>query len=89
MVLPELPLLVFLCCRHSKPFLFFQSRVYWKILKHPEKIARFFIISILQGLINDGKLIRLPEEVKVMKPNPYVVFSMADGWLEDNTMAHG
>lgn len=50
-----------------------------------EKIARFFIISILQGLINDGKLIRLPEEVKVMKPNPYVVFSMADGWLEDNT----
>lgn len=50
-----------------------------------EKIARFFIISILQGLINDGKLIRLPEEVKVMKPKPYVVFSMADGWLEDNT----
>lgn len=50
-----------------------------------EKIARFFIISILQGLINEGKLIRLPEEVKVMQPNPYVVFSMADGWLEDNT----
>lgn len=50
-----------------------------------EKIARFFIISILQGLIDDGKLIRLPEKVKVMKPSPYVVFSMADGWLEDNT----
>ena len=50
-----------------------------------EKISRFFIFSILQGLINDGKILRLPEKVQVMKPSPYIVFSMADGWIEDNT----
>lgn len=50
-----------------------------------EKISRFFIFSILQGLINDGKILRLPEKVQVMKQNPYIVFSMADGWIEDNT----
>lgn len=50
-----------------------------------EKISRFFIFALLQGFVNDGKLIRLPEKVSVTKPNPYVVFSMADGWIEDNT----
>jgi hypothetical protein len=50
-----------------------------------DKISRFFIFSILQGLINDGKIIRLPEKVTVTKPNPHVIFSLADGWIEDNT----
>ncbi len=35
--------------------------------------------------MNDEKLIQLSEKVSVTKPNPYVVFSMADGWIEDNT----
>lgn len=50
-----------------------------------EMLSRVFIFSVLQGLINDSKLIRLPEKVSVTKPNPYVVFSLADGWIEDNT----
>lgn len=50
-----------------------------------EKISRFFIFALLQGIVNDGKLIRLPEKVSVTKPNRHVVFSMADGWIEDNT----
>lgn len=56
-----------------------------KSTSREEKISRFFIFALLQGIINDGKLIRLPEKVTVIKPNPYVVFSMADGWIEDNT----
>lgn len=50
-----------------------------------EMLSRVFIFSVLQGLINDQKLIHLPEKVSVTKPNPYVVFSLADGWIEDNT----
>lgn len=50
-----------------------------------EMLSRVFIFSVLQGLINDNKLIHLPEKVSVTKPNPYVVFSLADGWIEDNT----
>lgn len=50
-----------------------------------EMLSRVFIFSVLQGLINDNKLIRLPEKVSVTKPNSYVIFSLADGWIEDNT----
>lgn len=50
-----------------------------------DKVSRFYIFSILQGIINDGKLLRLPEKVKVTAPSPYIVFSMADGWIEDDT----
>lgn len=57
----------------------------YKSTSREEKISRFFIFALLQGLVNDGKLIRLPEKVSVTKPNPYVVFSVADGWIEDNT----
>ena len=57
----------------------------YKSTSREEKISRFFIFALLQGIINDGKLIRLPEKVTVIKSNPYVVFSMADGWIEDNT----
>ena len=65
----------------------------YKSTSREEKISRFFIFALLQGIINDGKLIRLPEKVTVIKPNPYVVFSMADGWIEhredEKTTEHG
>ena len=57
----------------------------YKSTSREEKISRFFIFALLQGIVNDGKLIQLPEKVSVTKPNSYVVFSMADGWIEDNT----
>ena len=49
-----------------------------------ETASRYFIFSILQGLIHNGKLLHLPEDVQISKPNPYIVLSMADGWLEDD-----
>lgn len=49
-----------------------------------EKASRYFIFSILQGVINSGDLIQLPDEVNILEPNPYIIFSTADGWLEDN-----
>lgn len=50
-----------------------------------EEIAsRYFIFSILQGVLHNNKMLHLPEGTSVFKETPYVVFSMADGWLEDN-----
>lgn len=50
-----------------------------------EEIAsRYFIFSILQGVLHNNKLLHLPEGISVFKENSFVVFSMADGWLEDN-----
>lgn len=49
-----------------------------------EEIAsRYFLFHILQGLAHKNKILTLPEGVDFFKPNPYVVMSMADGWLED------
>lgn len=50
-----------------------------------EEIAsRYFIFSIMQGVLLNRKLLRLPERVNIFQPNPYFIFSMADGWLEDD-----
>lgn len=50
-----------------------------------EEIAsRYFIFSILQGVVHNNKMLHLPEGTSVFRKNAYVVFSMADGWLEDN-----
>lgn len=50
-----------------------------------EEIAsRYFIFSILQGILRNGSLLKLPEEATIFRANPYVIFSAAEGWLEDN-----
>ena len=49
-----------------------------------EMVSRYFIYAILQGIIDSNKMIRIPEKVSMMKSSPYIVFSVADGWLEDN-----
>ncbi len=49
-----------------------------------EVVSRYFIFAILQGILDDGKMISIPEKVSFLAPNPYIFFSMADAWLEDN-----
>lgn len=48
-----------------------------------EVASRYFLFSIMQGLISNSKLINLPDGVSVTGNNPYVIFSMADEWLKD------
>jgi len=50
-----------------------------------EVAARYFIFSIAQGLIENSKLLELPIGVNITENSPYIVFSMADNWLEDTT----
>lgn len=49
-----------------------------------EFASRYFIFSILQGILNRGELLSLPEKCSIFKHSPYIIFSMAEGWLEDN-----
>lgn len=46
--------------------------------------SRYFIFNILRGVIHDHNILRIPEEMTMNGKNPYIILSMADGWLEDN-----
>lgn len=49
-----------------------------------ETASRYFIYSILRGVLHSRNMIRVPVGAEVAENNPYVIFSLADGWLEDN-----
>lgn len=55
-----------------------------KVQSREEVASRYFVFSILQGVLNDGRILKVPEKINVLTPSPYLIFSMADGWLEDN-----
>ena len=50
-----------------------------------DMVSRMFIMSIIQGMKDNTNIISLPKEVNIFKPNKYIVFSAAEGWIEDNT----
>lgn len=51
-----------------------------------EMVSRYFIFSILQGLLENQKIFTLPDGVKAnfMLPSEYIIYSAADTWLVDN-----
>ena len=51
-----------------------------------EIVSRYFIFSLLQGILDNSNMVSIPEKANVLKQNsPYVVFSAAEGWLSDTT----
>lgn len=46
--------------------------------------SRYFIFYLLQGIFDNGKLLKAPEGASMSKPGGAVIFSYADGWIEDN-----
>lgn len=49
--------------------------------------SRYFIFSILSGVLRgnyENTMLRLPENVDMLVPNKYVIYSTAEDWLEDN-----
>lgn len=48
-------------------------------------LSRYFLFSIVQGLVDQGELLQIPEKSNIMSMrNPYIIFSTAEGWLKDN-----
>lgn len=51
-----------------------------------EVVSRYFIFSILQGIVLHSKLIQMPDGTDIIHDTgKYVIYSMADNWLTDNT----
>ena len=50
-----------------------------------DMVSRMFIMSIIQGIKDNTNMISLPKDVNIFKPNEYIVFSAAEGWIEDHT----
>ncbi len=48
-----------------------------------EALSRYYLLAILQGMIDNGGILRFPEHVNVMA-SPYVIFSLAEGWVDVN-----
>ncbi|MGF7011977.1 hypothetical protein M2146_002531 [Lachnospiraceae bacterium PF1-22] len=48
--------------------------------------SRYYLLSILQGVLARADIISIPEKVNIMnsKHNPYIIYSLAEGWLENN-----
>lgn len=47
-------------------------------------VSRYFIFSILQGLVDSHNIICIPEAASLMKPSRYIQWSTADNWINDN-----
>jgi len=47
-----------------------------------EFLSRWFFFNILQGILDNGGLICIPEKVSLTRQqSPYIVFSKAEGWI--------
>lgn len=49
-----------------------------------EFVSRYFVMSVLQGVLDNENILPLPEKVSVAKPSKYIVLSYADKWVTDN-----
>ncbi len=50
-----------------------------------ERVSRYFLVSILQGMIDRGGLIDIPQKTRITEESDLVKFSFAEGWLKDNS----
>lgn len=49
-----------------------------------ERLSRYFIFTLLQGICDSRSLIELPEKINVTVPSPHIIYSSADGWIEND-----
>lgn len=56
-----------------------------KKLTKEEVASRYFVYSILQGALHGGDMLQIPKEESIVNGGgKYIIYSMADGYLEDN-----
>ena len=50
-----------------------------------EALSRYYLLAILQGMIDTKNILDFPEPVNVLDPaQRYVIFSLAEGWIAEN-----
>lgn len=48
-----------------------------------EVASRYFLVQVLNGILQRKNILSLPDKVNILKPGKYVIYSMASGWLND------
>lgn len=48
-----------------------------------EVASRYFLVQILNGILQRGSILSLPEKANVLKLGRHIIYSMASGWLND------
>lgn len=47
-----------------------------------EALSRYYLLAILQGVIDAGQILKFPEAVNVLDPaQKYIIYSLAKGWV--------
>lgn len=46
-------------------------------------VSRYFIFYLLQGIFDNARLLHVPKGASMSNPGKSVIFSYADGWIED------
>ncbi len=50
-----------------------------------EALSRYYLLAILQGMIDTKNILDFPEPVNVLDPaQKYVIFSLAEGWIAES-----
>lgn len=49
-----------------------------------ERVSRMFALNILRGLLDNKRLLNIPNGEDLLYPSKYVIYNYADAWLEDN-----
>lgn len=50
-----------------------------------EALSRYYLLAILQGMVDAKNILDFPEPVNVLDPaQRYVIFSLAEGWIAEN-----
>lgn len=50
-----------------------------------EALSRYYLLAILQGMIDAKNILDFPEPINVLDPmQRYVIFSLAEGWIAEN-----
>lgn len=55
-----------------------------KVDTKEERASRIFLMNILQGVFDSGRIFSFPEKVNLLMPTPYIAFSYADAYVTDN-----
>ena len=50
-----------------------------------DRISRYFLLSVIQGMIDRGGLLNIPSKTKITEESDLVKFSFAEGWLQDTS----
>lgn len=60
-----------------------ENRKAWEAAR--DMVSRAFLFAVVDGVLDRGDMLQIPEKASVTSGSKYLVFSAADNWIEDKT----